>query len=215
MTALTGQDILNRFHLYTADLTELSTEDELNLLNKVYDGVMGDRPWSFLKTSATGSISQTGNEYYITLPTDFRYFIENNQYTDNSSSTYNNATPKVIFVGDDYTPVQLINWSDRRQFRNNNQYAYKDVASNRVVFCGTPSGSTYELDYIRNWDDITLATSPLFSADFHDMLPQLMAIDADIINLSEKARSYAPENQKAADDAMKGLRYLDSMNTFN
>jgi hypothetical protein len=212
---LTGQQIINKFHLYTGDQSELSTQDELDLLNKVYDDVLNTRPWEFLKKSVSGSILTDAIGAYIPLPADFRYFIENNQKTDNADTTFNNASPKVIFVGPNFTPYQIVNYSDRRQFRTSSGFCYPDLANNVIRFTVAPTESTYEFDYIYNWSALTLATSPLFPADFHDMLYQLMSVDSTIINLFDRAHSYAPENQKAADDMMRKLVYWNSMQTFN
>ena len=214
-TALTGQTIINRFHLYTGDQSELSTQDELDLANKVYDDILNTRPWEFLKTSASGTISTDGVTSWITLPADFRYFIENNQKTDNTQTIENNASSKVVFIGPNYTPVQIVNFSDRRQFRNTNGFAYPDIANNKLVFTWLPTETTYEFDYIKNWDALTLVTSPLFPADFHDMIFQLMAVDSVIINLFDRAHSYAAENQKASDDMLKKLCLWNSYLTFN
>jgi hypothetical protein len=212
---MTGQDILNQFHNYTGDQSELSTEDELILLNNIYDSILSDRPWEFLKTSTSGSILSDGTVSYITLPEDFRFFIENNQKTDNSQTTYNNASQKVIFVGPNYTPYQIVNWSDRRQFQNTSGYAYPDLANNRIVFTVPPADSTYEFDYIKNWSPVTLVTSPIFPSDFHNMIHQYMAVDSVIINLFDRAHSYAKENQTGADELFKAMCYWNSMLTFN
>lgn len=214
-TSLTGQDIINKFHLYVGDQSELSTQDELDLANKIYDEVMNDRPWEILKTSASGTISSANGVSYITLPEDFRFFIENNQKTDNSETIYNNASPKVVFVGPNYTPYQIVNWSDRRQVRNAGNYCYPDLANNRIVFTTQPTETSYEFDYIKNWDVLTLATSPIFTADCHDMIYQGMAVDSVIINLFPRANSYAVENQKAFDSSLKKLQYLNSLQSFN
>lgn len=208
---MTGQELLNKFHLYTGDQSDLSSDDELDLLNKVYDDVMQRRPWEFLKKSASGSISSDATSSYITVPADFRYFIENNQKTDNSSTTYNNASPKVIFVGSNYTPYQIVNFSDRRQYLNQTGFAYLSLTDGKIRFTATPVDSTYEFDYIKQWDALTTGTSPVFPTDFHDMLYQMMAVDSVIITLFDRARSYAVENQNAADDAFKKLCYYNSM----
>ena len=159
---MTGQTIINKFHLYCGDQGELSTADELDLLNKCYDDVLNLMPWQFLKKSATGSILSDANGSYIVPPTDFRYFIENHQKTDISDNTDNNASAKVIFTGSNYTPYQVVNWSDRRQFRNGGNYCYYDVALGQIRFLSAPVDSTYEFDYISNWPALTLTTSPLF-----------------------------------------------------
>jgi hypothetical protein len=212
---LTGQDIINKFHLYTGDQSELSTSDELDLLNKVYDDVLNQMPWEFLKKQASGTIQFDGTNYYIQFPADYRYLIENNQETNNSQTTYNNASQKVIFVGPNYTIYQIQNWSDRRQQRGSSYFIYPDLANSRFIFTGKPIDTTYEFDYIKNWDALTLNTSPIFTADVHDMLYHLMAVDSMIINLFDKARSYAKENQQSADQSLSKLKYLNSMQTFN
>lgn len=212
---MTGQEILTRFHLYVGDQSELSTEDELALANKKYDEVLGNRPWEFLKTSASGSILSDGTVSYITLPYDFRYFIENNQKTDNSESPQNNASPKVVFVGPNYIPYQIINFSDRRQFRNSSGYAYPDLANQRLVFTMPPADTTYEFDYVAQWTPLELGTSPIFPVDFHPMIAQLMAVDSTIIELFDRAHSYAKENQAEANESMARLCHYNSLQTFN
>lgn len=215
-TPLTGQQIINSFHLYCGDQSDLSTTDELNLLNNVYQNVMQSRAWSFLKKTATGSIlTDSSGNAYIPFPSDYRFIIENNQKTDNADTTYNNASQKVIFTGANYTPNQVVNWSDRRQFRNSAGFVYPDVANSRFVFTVRPADTTYEFDYIANWPDLTLTTSPLFPADFHNMLFNLMAVDSTIINLFDRSHSYAAENQASADRLYKALCYWDSMQTYN
>ena len=212
---MTGQQIITKFQLYTGDQSELSSTEELDLLNKVYDDVLNARPWEFLKKGASGAITVSGSEAYITMPSDFRYFIENNQKTDNSDVTYNNASQKVVYVGASYTPYQVVNWSDRRRYIGQQGYCYPDYTNRKIIFTAIPNELTYDFDYIYQWTALATNTSPIFPADFHDMLFHLMAVDSTIINLFEKARSYSKENQDAADAAMRKLVYYNSMLTFN
>lgn len=44
-----ASEIIAKFELYVDDSTELSTQEELDLLNKVYQKVADDRPWEILK----------------------------------------------------------------------------------------------------------------------------------------------------------------------
>ena len=202
--------------MYVGDQSELSTQDTLDLENKIYDDILNQLPWEFLKKVATGSILQDANGYYITLPYDFRYFIENNQRTDNSIGMDNNAVAKVVFVGSNYVPYQIVNFSDRRQFRaTGGNYCYPDIANQQIRFFQTPADTTYEFDYIYNWPALTLITSPLFPADFHDMIYQGMAVDSVIINLFDRSHSYAKENQMAYNDMLSKLKYWNSLQTFN
>lgn len=212
---MTGNDIINKFHLYCGDSSELSTQDELDLLNKVYQDVMNQRPWEFLKSSASGTIQTDGVTSWIILPYNFRYFIENGEKTDNSQTIYNNASPKVVFIGPNYTPVQIVNFSDRRQVRNTSGFAYPDMANQKLIFTWNPTDTTYEMDYIKSWEALTLTNSPIFPEDLHDMLFQGMAIDSVIINLFDRSHSYAKENTDAYNDMLKKLFYYNSQLTFN
>lgn len=214
-TPKNGTEILAQFHTYTGDQSDLSTADEFILLNKVYADILQEKPWEFLKKSASGSISSSNGVATIPFPDDYRFLIENNQKTDNTETIYNNAASKVIFVGPNYTPYQVINWSDRRQYRTSGGYVYPDVANERFVFTVAPTDTTYEFDYIADWDDIEADTYPLFPADFHDMIAQGMAVDSVIINLFDRAHSYARENQIAYNNALKKLAYWNSMHTYN
>ena len=203
---MTKEEIISKFNLYVDNSTELSVAEESDLFEKIVKKIAMDRPWEALKTQASGSILFDGTNYYITLPTDFAFFTENNQSTDN-------ASPKVIFVGSNYSPYQIINFSDRRQYRNSDGYAYLDLANSKIVFTGNPSGngSTYEFDYCKVPADSGLTDTPSFPpARFHDLIAHLMAVEENIIEQFPKAQSYAPENQTQADKIFKDLCYWNS-----
>ena len=90
-----AQKIITRFQLYVDDGTELSTSEELDLLNKIYREVWTDRPWEFSKKSFSGVINGTT----ISLPTDFAYACENARYTDIDQNNYvRNSVPKIVWV---------------------------------------------------------------------------------------------------------------------
>lgn len=203
---MTAQNIINEiFQVYVDDTSELSAIEELALLNRIYKRLCRQRSWVILKTSATGTISQSGTIYYITLPTDFGFLAGNNQTDDNDS-------PKVIFVGSNYVPYKVINFSDRRQHRDSDGYAYVDLANNRIVFTGNPTanGTTYEFDYIKIPADLAVGDSPVFPSDFHPVIGWGMAVDSYIIQLFDKARSYAAENQIKYNDGFKDMCLWDS-----
>jgi hypothetical protein len=203
------------FELYLDDTTELSSDEELALLNRIYKKICRNRPWEFLKKPATGSILSSGTTYYITLPTDFAFLAENNQSTDNSVSVNNNSSPKVIFVGSAMKPYQVVNFSDRRQYLNKSGFAYVDLANNRIVFTAQPDGSTYEFDYIKVPTTLTANDEPIFPEDFHPMIGFGMAVDGFIMQLFEKARSYAAENQNKYNDYLRDLAYYNSQFQLN
>lgn len=212
--ALTAAQIITNFELQVSDITELSSTEELMLLNRLYQTVCRDRAWEFLKTAVTGTILQDSTGYYITPPTDFAFFVENNNFTDNSIGINNNAAPKVVFVitsSGAYQPYQVINFGDRRQYLNRSGFVYYDAANNIIRFTGSPiiTGTTYEFDYIKVSAQLALADYPVFPGRFHDMLVFAMATDNEILQLSPKATSYAPENQA------KYQQYLLDMQWWN
>jgi hypothetical protein len=219
---MNGQQLLAKFHLYIGDQSELSAADELDLLNTKYDDVMSDRPWNFLKQTYTGSIlpitiqqmGQAVSMAYIALPTGFRQFVENNESTDNSSTTYNNASQKVIYTGPSYTPYQIINWSDRRAYTGGAN-AYLDIANNRILFSQVPVDTVYEFDAIVKWAPLTVSTSPVFPSEYHMMLPQMMGVDSVIMDLFDRSHSYAAENAAGAMDKLKRMQLWDSAQRFN
>lgn len=226
-TALTGQIILNKFELYVGDQSELSSADELDLLNKKYDEVMSDRPWEFIKkstnlttnggfTTVAGVTSSDVPTATIPIPSDFRYFIEDNQMTDNSDHHQNNAGAKVIYVGSQRVPYQIVNWSDRRRVQNRSGYCFLDRPSSCIRFTTVPPDTSYyEFDYIQTWVALTTSTSPIFPAEFHPILFHLMCVDEVIIELFDRTHSYAVENQNAADDFKARMAYWNSMQTNN
>ena len=207
---MTLDTIITQFELQVSDTTELSSTEEVIVANRVYTYICNQRPWQFLKTSASGTISSDTNGSYITAPSDFAYFLANNTYTDNSATIYNNTDAKVIFIGSNYTPYQIINWSDRRQYRNKSGYAYYDAPNGVIRFTAMPQGNTYEFDYIMNPTALTVADSPIFPARFHDIIVYGMAVDDQIIQLSPKATSYAAENQMKYNTLLAQMKMWDA-----
>ncbi len=186
-----GQEIITRFELYVDDMSELSTAEELALVNKIYHKVCDDRDWEILKKEASGTVDSTTT---ITLPTDFSHIIENFNYTDNSISREMNAKPVVVFV--DGSPYQVVNWSDRKQYDNTNNVCYVDVRNDQVVFpVAQSSSATYSFDYKAVPDDLTLETEPVFPERFQHAIFHGMCVEDMVIQLFDKARSYAAENQ--------------------
>lgn len=201
---MTGQEIITAFELQVSDLTELSSVEELALLNKVYKKVMRLKPWEITKKQASGTLSTTVP--YVALPADFAFLTQNNNYTE--SSEY--AGRPVVFVGSDYTPYKVVSWSDRRQYRNSSNVCYVDIANLRLYFTVQPTvASSYEFDYHAVPADLATNTSPVFPTDFHPMLVHLMASEDFVLQLSDKAKSYAPEN------TTKAASYLADMNYWN
>jgi len=199
---MTGQEIISKFETYVDDTTELSSTDELSLLNKIYFKICDDRPWEFLKTEVTGSVSGTE----ITLPSNFSYLVENFGFTNNSAYSDETSKPVYVFVNSNH--YKVINWSDRRRYENTTGVCYLDIVNSKIVFPVSVSG-TYSFDYIKVPTAITLSTSPIFPARYHDAIYHGMAVDDMIIQLFDRAKSYAVENE------IKYRDYLADMALWN
>lgn len=185
---MTAQEIIQKFELYTGDTTELSSAEELALLNKIYRKVLAEKDWEFLKKTYTGTASGTS----IALPSDFSHFSDNN-----SSSYVSNDVqyPKVIFVGSNYIPYRVVNWSDRRQYRQTGNIAFADINSSTLNFT-IPVNDIIEFDYFHTPNELTLADTPVIPSRFQDVLYHGMVVDDMILQLFDKARSNAPENER-------------------
>jgi hypothetical protein len=206
---MTPEEVIALFQVYVDDATELSTTEEFLVLRKVFNKIWLAKPWEFAKSTASGTFALT--RPHIPKPEDFSNFLENNTYTDNTVSVDNNASPKVIFVSSAYTPYQIINWSDRRQYRNKSGYAYLDLPNNGITFTATPLATdTYEFDYKTIPPTLALGVViPGIPTAFHDMLYHGMAVEDDIILRFPKAQSYAAENQAKFDG------YLHDLSQYN
>ena len=202
---MTKAEIILKFHLYMDDTSELSSAEEEALFDKIYSKVMTDRPWEISKREATGTLSTSVP--YVSLPTRFAYLAENANYTD--PNTYA-ANGPVVFVGTARRQVRIVSWSDRGQYVNLDGYAYIDIVNSRLVFCKQPTAAdTYSFDYIVFPTALTTAESPVFPSDYHSIIFHGMCVDDFIIQQSDKAKSYAAEN-----NAMY-KSYLEDMALWN
>ncbi len=203
LTPQTGQNLIDNFGQDTGDTTELSTVASLALAEKWYRIILGDRDWEFLKKSSTGTVSVANGVATISVPTDFDHFAINAQPTDPEIAidTYvdGNGSPKVIYLqctSGVYTPYRIIDFSARRQYLNQAGFCYLDVKNNLITFTQAPTISdlSYEFDYIYAPDMLTLTTSPVFPARFHDAIHHGMATDDQIFQLFDRSHSYLAEN---------------------
>lgn len=186
-------DIVTAFGLYFGDETSLSTAESLALLQKKYNEVLMSADWEFLKNTATGSISGTD----ITQPADFDRL----------------TTDQQIYIGSGSQNFKVIPFTSRRMYENQRGYFYYDAKNEKFVSTVSLS-DTYSFDYIYVPPALDLVSSnPVFPVRFYDMLYHAMCIDADIINLSDKARSYAKENQMKYDNFFNSMRSWDMKNS--
>lgn len=211
-----ASEIITSFEAQVDDVTELSTSEELSILNRIYQRVCAHQPWEFLKTNATGTMLGSGVDgYYVTVPSDFAFFAENLQYTNNAIAPQTNAAPKVIFIGTAKTPYQIVNYSDRRQYLGSAGWAYLDLANSKIVFTGTPVSTTYDFDYIKVPATLVAGSTPVIPTRFQDILVYGMATENDVMQLSPKATSYAPENQARYNAYLLDLQYYNSQLLLN
>lgn len=212
---MAASDIITKFELQVNDVTELSTSEELMILNRIYQRICNDRPWEFLKKSRTGTLSGSGVDgYYISVPEDFSYFYENFTWTNNAAIINSNQAPKVIYIGTNKSPYFIVNYSDRHKYLGNTGYCYLDITAGKIFFTGTPVSTAYSMDYVIYPDTLLANSEPVFPVRFHDVLVYGMSAENEIIQLSPKAKSYAPENltlynQYLADMALWNSRLIN------
>jgi len=210
---MTTQEIIDTFAILVDDTTELSTSESLNLAQKIYNQIISNRPWEFLKKQFTGS---TDGTTIITLPSDFGYMLDNYNSTDNTSISNPTSRPCVVFVGTNYQPYKVVNWSDRIQYRNEANVCWVDIVNENLVFSTAPiSGQTVIFDYSYIPTALTLETSPVFPARFHDMISFGMASDDMAIQLFDKAKSYAKEHQIQYAGYLSDMSYWNSQLNMN
>lgn len=201
-TQLTGQEIIQRFEIYTDDTTELSSDEEIMLANDKLRVIYMEQPWEFLRRSKTGAIESDGK---ITVLSDFDELMEN--YSDDPS--INEPLQKVIYIGNKQ-PYFFIPMGQRNANQSSNVCWY-DPSTNKINFASSPgAGVAYEYDYKISPDDITVNTSPKLPAEYQLMLVFAMLIDEEIIKKSEKARSNMEINQVQYQRYMKNLKLRDA-----
>jgi hypothetical protein len=202
-TPLTGQQIIDRFELYTDDTTDLSSDEELILANDKIRLIYMEQPWEFLRRKKTGVIESDGK---ITLSSDFDEFLEN--FSDDP--TIGEAVMKVVYIGSQKSPYLVVPMGQRNA-NNFSNVCWIDPSDGKINFSQNPGrGATYEYDYKTSPDDVTVATSPKLPPEYHPMIIFSMLIDEEIIKKSEKARSNMQDNAVQYQRYMKNLKLRDA-----
>lgn len=195
---MTAADIISKFDTYTDDMSELSAADKLDLLNKKYRELSNEREWEWLRSIGSVAIASS----IITLPTDFKILAED--FTAKEQGIYSGFR-FFFWIGDIAYPVVSI--KERRTYGD---HAYFDPKNRRIVLQDTNVTGTAEFDYYGKVTALGLNDEPAFSDDYHPVLYHMMAIDHEIIDQSEKARSMRPEHEAAIEGFMQDLTYEDS-----
>lgn len=202
-TPLTGQEIIQKFEMYTDDTTDLSSDEEISLANDKLRVIYMEQPWEFLRRGKTGAIEGDGK---ISVPTDFDEFVENFSDDPNVSE----PLQKVVYIGSSKQPYFVIPMGQRNALQGSNVCWY-DPSTSKITFAQSPgAGASYEYDYKTSPDDITVNSSPKLPAEYHPMIVFAMLIDEEIIKKSEKARSNMDINQIQYQRYMKNLKLRDA-----
>jgi hypothetical protein len=202
-TPLTGQEIIQRFEMYTDDTTDLSSDEEILLANDKLRVIYMEQPWEFLRRSKAGVIESDGK---ISVPSDFDELMEN--YSEDPSVS--EPLTKVVYIGSEKAPYFVIPMGQRNA-NNYSNVCWYDPSTGKITFVQSPgTGVAYEFDYKTSPEDIAVGTSPKLPADFHPMIVFAMLVDEEIIKKSEKARSSMEINQVQYQRYMKNLKLRDA-----
>jgi len=175
---MTKAEIITKFELYMDDMSELSSTESEELFDKVYNRINADRPWEGTKTEFSGTMP-------VTLPSDFLFFVQNYNYTDDSQY---GGYPVVIV---DDSPIKVVNWSDRNRYQSG--VAYLNMRDNTLDFKEV-TGTTIKFDYHASMPTLLTTQSPWFPSIFHDAIYHGMCAEAFMMMQAEKTKSYAKEH---------------------
>jgi hypothetical protein len=200
MNKKTGEQIINKFETYTDDTTNLSTEDELSVLNNKLTLIYEEQAWEFLRKVASGSIGVSNKIY---LPNDFNEFMENYDLEGNG------VAEKVVIVG--IEPFLVIPQSQR----NNAPYprvCWINSADNSIEFSvGGLANQNYSFDYKYIPVELKLNTVSALPSGYDEMMPILqMLMDEEVISKSEKARSNMQYNSMQYQKYLTNLKLKDA-----
>lgn len=174
------------------DTSELSGDEEFALANKVYKTIWTDRPWVFAQKAYAGTTSGSAT---LSLPSDISFVIN-----------------KKVFVGPTSAEYELVPWADRREYTNKSGYCWLDHVNSNLVFSVTPdTGLAVDYDYVFMPSDLTTGQSWAFPTGINqDIIYHGMCVDNFIIQQSEKAKSYAKENQEKYEAYLKDIAYWNA-----
>lgn len=185
-TAMTGQDIIDRFETLIDD--QLDSDQSLFLLNAAKDEVEAGRDWNFNR-GYDASKSVAANDNYLSmkaLPTDF-------------------LSPRKIYANNEINPHILISFEDRERYKDVYKRWYIDYVNSQFAICGSQGiASTIKMFYSRSSPTVTLTTSPVWPAAFHPYLVFKMAemwqsgSDGDEVNFR-----MSPANLRIANSIFK------------
>lgn len=194
-------DIIKQFEVYVDDLTELSTEEEYVLLTKVIQEVCNDRSWEFLRKTA--NVTTTTNTS-APLPSDFSTTM-NNYFDNDEAPQADRAVSYVNGVAHYFIPKGA-------HKQKIGAYCYIDLGAKTLNFTQeVGTGASVEFDYKAKPLPITSNSSEIvLPEEVRYYLAQVMAIDDDIIQKSERARSNVQLNSMAKAKLLRDLSHINS-----
>ncbi len=190
---LNGEQIIAGFHRYVDDSTELSPAEDLALANKKLHELANDRGWEWCRKTLTATISS--DTTFVTLPDDFRFPVEDTEHDLGFA----------FYIGESVYPI--FNYNQRMSHKG---HAYFDFGAKKLYLPTSHITGAFQLDYYGEPDDLTLETYPPFRGGFHPIIYHMMAVDFEIMERSEKARSYRQENEAAIANYMEDMQYEDA-----
>lgn len=174
----------------------MSDEEILALLIRKWRDILIESPWSFLLKTATGTVTASG----IALPADFSELIP---MEHNIHESRNTPTKKGVFIGSYFVPA--IAYSARKQ-QDNADVCWWNPTNSTIEFANDKNGSAYTFDYKYRPDSFTTTTVPVFERDMESVIVDLALLDAEVIAMSEKARSNAQMNTRRYRTNMENMR---------
>lgn len=201
---MTGQTIIDTFELYGDDSTELSSQEELDLANKIYLKVLSNRPWRFLKKLFSG----THTAGVVTLPADFWYI----PIFEGRDDTGEYGQEKVVMTVNGTTVkfYKVINFEDQLNYINQSNVCWIDLAANTLVFAYPPTDSSVKFFYIYQPDLLAVGTSPVFKSPYHYIIAHGMIPEDMSYQLFDKNRAYSSEHQAKYEQYLTDLAWYDS-----
>lgn len=197
------QEVIEKFEQQVDDSTELASDEELELANRVLNRIYDHAPWAFLRREATGTLSGRT----ITLPTGFDSVLINGQSNDYAVAENVNGAQKFIFTGTEMSPeYQFVDFGSRKTYANRSGFAWVDIVNGVVELSATPTSSkTYSFDYKFMPEPLLISEKPLLPNRFRPMIWYGMAVEDDFILRFPKEKSYAPENNAKFEAYMADL----------
>lgn len=194
-------EIIKQFNVYVDDTSELSSEEEYTLLTKTLNSIYNDRSWEFLRKTATVT---TTTATTAPLPSDFVSVMNNY-----SNDEWNNMPEKaIVYVGG--IPYEFIPAGMATQ-KAGGAYVYIDIRNKLLTFTTSiGAGQVCTFDYKYQPDAITSNSSDIaLPSTVRHYLGQVMSIDDDVIQKTEKARSNYQANSIARAQLIRDLAHYE------